>query len=147
MMLEQFEIEALERLKQHEGFRAMLYKDPLKPEIITGGYGHNFSEPISPALAEKILKHDWELAKVELNKVFTMNSLNRLPYRKHFVLAELMFQLGLPKFKEFKDMIAAIQKGDTKEAAKELRDSEYYRQVTGRAEVLAKILEEGRGKD
>ncbi len=38
-------------------------------------------------------------------------------------------------------MIAAINKGNIKIAAMELRDSLYYRQVTARAEELAGILE------
>lgn len=147
MLPDEFEKQAIERVKLHEGYRAELYRDPLYPEIITGGYGHNFSEPTSPALAEKILLHDWEVAKVELGKAVDTAALNRLPYHKQFVLVELMFQLGLPKFKGiaphkgFKRMIAAINKGNMREAAKELRDSLYYHQVPGRAEELAKILE------
>ena len=142
MLPDQFESEALTRVKLHEGFNATLYPDPLNPGILTGGYGHNFHEPISPALAEKILLHDWDVAKTELGKAVNWEALNRLPYHKYFVLVEIMFQLGLTKFKSFKKMIAAIERGDMKEAAKELRDSKYYRQVPDRAEKLAKILEE-----
>ncbi len=141
MKPDQFEQQALERVKQHEGYRANLYRDPIKPDIITGGYGHNFNEPISPALAEKILSYDWDIAKNELAKVFEFESINRLPYHKYFVLVELMFQLGLSRFKGFAKMVEAIKRGDVKAAAKELRDSEYYRQVKGRAETLAGILE------
>lgn len=141
MKPEQFESIALERVKQHEGFSATLYQDPLNPSIKTGGYGHNFNEPISPALAEKILQHDWEVAKIELSKAIPFNALNRLPYQKYYALVEMMFQLGLAKFKGFKKMIAAVEKGDMKEAAKELRDSLYYKQVTSRVEMLVGILE------
>jgi GH24 family phage-related lysozyme (muramidase) len=141
MTPENFESEALVRVKLHEGYRANLYRDPLDPDILTGGYGHNFNEPISPSLADKILSHDWEVAKNELGKAVNPEALNRLPYHKYFVLAELMFQLGFAKFKGFKKMIAAIHKGNIKEAARELRDSLYYKQVTNRVEELAKILE------
>ena len=68
MLSDGFENQAIERVKLHEGYRAKLYRDPLHPEIITGGYGHNFNEPISPALAELIFRHDWEVAKIELGK-------------------------------------------------------------------------------
>ena len=141
MTPEDFESEALLRVKNHEGYRANLYRDPLDPTILTGGYGHNFNEPISPILADKILMHDWEVAKNELGKAVNLDALNRLPYHKYYVLVELMFQLGFAKFKGFKKMIAAIHKGNMKEAARELRDSRYYGQVTARAEELAKILE------
>lgn len=142
MTPEQFEQEALERVRQHEGYSAKLYPDPLDPTIITGGYGHNFNEPISPKLADLILtKHDWPIAKNELQKILTMEALNRIPHKKHFALVELMFQLGYARFKGFIKMIQAIEKGDCKEAARELRDSDYYKQVKNRAETLARILE------
>ena len=141
MLPEDFEKQAIERVKKHEGYRETLYHDPINPNIITGGYGHNFSEPISPSLAEKILLHDWEVAKVELSKAIDTAALNRLPYHRQYVLVELMFQVGLIEFKGFKCMIAAVNKGNVRDAAKELRDSLYYRQVTARAEELAKIFE------
>ncbi len=102
MTPEKFESEALLRVKLHEGYRVKLYRDPLDPDILTGGYGHNFNEPISPSLAEKIFRHDWEVAKNELGKAVNLDALNRLPYHKYYLLVELMFQLGLQKFKGFK---------------------------------------------
>ena len=42
---------------------------------------------------------------------------------------------------QFKKMKAALEKGDWKEAAKEGRDSKWYKQVTKRAERLMTRLE------
>lgn len=141
MTSQQFEQEAIKRVKKHEGFRDYLYPDPRNPDIVTGGYGHNFSEPISQVLADKIFEYDWNVAKDELKKVFTWDALNRLPDYKYFVLVEMMFQLGSSTFKEFKKMIEAIQKGDCKEAARQMRDSLWYQQCQQRVDTLAQILE------
>lgn len=140
--IEDFENEAIVRVKQHEGYRPELYRDPLNHTILTSGYGHNFNEPISLKLAGVILEYDWDIAKNEVKKIFTYEAINRLSYKKYFVLVELMFQLGFKRFSGFTNMIVAIEKGNTKLAAQEIRDSEYYKQVTSRAETLAKILEQ-----
>lgn len=135
------ELKALKRIKSHEGYRNHLYRDPLFPEIITGGYGHNFSEEMDYKLANLILIFDFRRAEENIEKIFDKELLNKISCEHYYVLVELMFQLGLPRFKQFKKMITAINKEDFKEAANELRDSLYYRQVKNRAEELAHILE------
>ena len=57
------------------------------------------------------------------------------------VMANMMFNLGLPRFSKFRKMINNIVNKNFAKAAEELRDSRYYRQVTNRAERLAKRLE------
>ena len=53
----------------------------------------------------------------------------------------MMFNLGRPRLSKFKKMHAALSNADWKEAAKEGRDSLWYRQVTNRAERLMSRLE------
>ena len=57
------------------------------------------------------------------------------------VMANMMFNLGLPRFSKFRKMINNIDNKNFAKAAEELRDSRYYRQVTNRAERLATRLE------
>ena len=52
-----------------------------------------------------------------------------------------MFNMGRPRLSKFKKMNVALQKYDWVEAAKEGRDSRWYRQVTNRAERLMTRLE------
>ena len=54
----------------------------------------------------------------------------------------MMFNMGRTRLSKFKKHNAALMCGDWKEAAKEGRDSKWYRQVTSRAERLMKRLEE-----
>jgi lysozyme len=52
------------------------------------------------------------------------------------VIANMMFNLGLPRFSRFKKMIRAIELGDWQSAADEMIDSKWYQQVTARARRL-----------
>ena len=56
------------------------------------------------------------------------------------VLCDMAFNLGLPKLKQFKLMLAAIESGDMEAAASELLDSNYARQVPNRAKRNADML-------
>jgi lysozyme len=57
------------------------------------------------------------------------------------ILINMMFNLGRTRLGKFKKMNAAIKAGDWEEAAKEGRDSLWYRQVTNRAERLMRRME------
>jgi hypothetical protein len=53
----------------------------------------------------------------------------------------MAFNLGGPRLARFMNMKNMLSQGKWKEAAKEGRDSLWYRQVTNRAERLMKRLE------
>ena len=57
------------------------------------------------------------------------------------IIANMMFNMGLTRLSKFKKHNEALYCGDWKEAAKEGRDSRWYRQVTNRAERLMSRLE------
>ncbi len=58
------------------------------------------------------------------------------------IVANMMFNMGRTRLSKFRKHNAALQCGDWNEAAKEGRDSRWYRQVTNRAERLMSRLEE-----
>ena len=58
------------------------------------------------------------------------------------IIANMMFNMGRTRLTKFKKHNAALKSGDWLEAAKEGRDSRWYRQVTNRAERLMSRLEE-----
>ena len=64
-----------------------------------------------------------------------------LPEEAKRIIANMMFNMGLTRLSKFKNHNAALQSGDWKEAAKEGRDSRWYKQVTNRAERLMTRLE------
>ena len=57
------------------------------------------------------------------------------------ICANMMFNLGLPRFSKFRKMINNVVNKNYVKAAEEMRDSRWYRQVTNRAERLATRME------
>jgi len=59
------------------------------------------------------------------------------------VVADMVFNLGLPRFAQFKNMIAAIEAEDFVQASNEMMDSRWAQQVGLRASRLAEMMETG----
>jgi lysozyme len=59
-----------------------------------------------------------------------------LPDDAQLIIANMMFNMGLPRLSQFKKMKAAVDAGDWDEAANQMEDSRWYRQVQNRAERL-----------
>ena len=58
------------------------------------------------------------------------------------ICANMMFNLGLPRFSKFRKMINNVVNKNYAKAAEEMRDSRWYNQVYNRAERLATRMEE-----
>jgi len=59
------------------------------------------------------------------------------------VLIEIVFKLGMLRLSGFKKMLAALDSRDYAQAAKEMEDSKWAKQVGARAQTLAKQMREG----
>ena len=59
-----------------------------------------------------------------------------LPDEVQLIIANMMFNLGRPRFSKFKKIIAAISTQDWQEAANQMVDSRWYNQVPNRAKRL-----------
>lgn len=133
--------EFLDRVKKHEGFCPYPYKCPAGK--LTIGYGRNIEDcGISREEAEILLKNDLNKSSREL--------LNNFPWmvdlgtaRKN-VLIEMVFNIGISRFKGFKKMLAACRNGEWDKAANEMLDSNWHKQVKKRAETLAEIMKKGK---
>lgn len=127
------------RLTIHEARRRVLYLDQAKPPKVTGGVGHNFTDnpvPGIPAVVGHVLTDrqiddlfDIDVATAEhgLNAAFPMYSAFAAPV--YFALVNMVFNLGLPKFKKFPKMHAALARQDYAEAARQMLDSDWAEQV------------------
>ena len=67
-------------------------------------------------------------------KVF--DDFKSLPEEVRLIVANMMFNLGRPRFSKFKKCIQAIKDGDWLEAGNQMKDSRWYKQVTNRADRL-----------
>ena len=59
-----------------------------------------------------------------------------LPEEMQLVIANMMFNMGRPRLSKFKGMKKGVDERDWNKAADEMVDSNWYRQVTNRAERL-----------
>ena len=132
-------ISTLEQLKIDEGFRGKPYVDTVGK--ITIGYGHNLDDnPLTEKQAEQILKDDLELVIRECVLLPYYSELD--PPRRSIVL-QMVFNMGMPNFKGFKKMNAALSAKNYELAAIELLDSKAARDLPIRYERLAKIMRLG----
>ena len=120
-----------------------IYRDHLG--YPTFGVGHLITEkdkewglpmgtPISKKRVSECLDKDIEIVCTELDK--NMKWWKELDDVRQRVLANMAFNLGLPRLSKFVNMKKAVLEGNWKEASVQMQDSKWYQQVPNRAERL-----------
>ena len=133
-------INLIETLKRHEGFRSKPYR--CSAGKLTIGYGRNLEDVgISKIEATNMLLNDIENAEKDLRTVFP--NLNHFTENRQEVLINMVFNLGINKFKLFKNTIKAINRGDWDAAARCAKNSLWYRQVKGRGKEVVEAIRRG----
>lgn len=129
-------------LIRHEGLKLKPYK--CSANKLTIGVGRNIEDNgISESEAMLLLDNDVAFFKSEAEKFHWFKDLNEV--RKDVVI-NMIFNLGVPRFLGFKKMIAAMQSKKFNDAAKEMLDSKWAKQVGKRAEELAGLMRHGEYK-
>lgn len=139
-----------ETLKIDEGVKYEIYLDHLG--YPTFGVGHlvTTSDPehgqdvgteISEERVWECFEIDLDTAIFECEALYEERTFRDFPSEVQEILVNMMFNMGRTRLSKFKKMNAALIDGDWKEAAKEGRDSRWYRQVTNRAERLMTRME------
>ena len=130
------ELSALEQIKIDEGFRGVPYLCTAGKTTI--GYGRNLdANPLSKAEAEFLLENDLKKVAKQASK---FGFYAKLSPRRRAVIINMIFNLGLGRFSQFKKMIKAIEENRYAVAAEEMLDSKWARQVGDRAIRLAKQM-------
>lgn len=113
--------------------------------IATMGYGTNVEEGLSEAEAEALLAIRYEQAKKELEARVFDGDFARFGINPQRIeaLVDMVYNLGINRFLEFKQTIASIKAGDWEGAAEHALNSRWARQVGRRARKIAQILREG----
>jgi lysozyme len=136
--------EFYERLKNqlvlHEGLRLKPYR--CTAGKLTIGVGRNLEDRgISKKEALYLLDNDIEEVSAELSR--------RLPWfsdlngPRKAVLIDMAINLGIDGLFKFKRTLAAVARGDYAEAAREMKDSQWYRQVKSRGVRLVAQMRTG----
>ena len=130
-------------LKVAEGYREHAYQDTVG--VWTIGYGKikwgdgvevKEGDTITRAGALKCLHEDMEDAIKDVERAFPWS--HDLPEPAARALAEMCFNLGLPRLMGFKRMLNALKYEQWSSAHDEALDSRWAKQVHGRADRIAR---------
>ena len=126
-------------IRRHEGLR-------LKPYLcsegkITIGFGRNLEDMgISEKEAEMLLMSDIERCYEELDVFSWFHDLDQV---RQEAMVNMLFNLGLPTFLEFKRTLKFMAEGAYSQAAAEMLDSKWADQVGDRAREIAYMVDTG----
>ncbi len=116
---------ALKLIAKEEGFSSKPYLDHLG--VMTFGHGLTY---ITEEESEMLMKTRITNRTTELTREYPW--FRNLTDNRKIVIVSMAYQLGMPRFGKFKNMIKALEKGDIELAAKEMKNSLAYEQTTNR---------------
>lgn len=130
----------IDQLRIHEGVEKTVYND--SEGIPTIGVGRNLRDRgLSDDEIDYLLSNDIDIVVNELDKVMPWwRDLDEVRQR---VLCDLVFNLGMPRFSGFKKSISYMKQQMWDQAADELLDSKWARQVGRRAQTLSEMMRTG----
>ncbi|MCH1416437.1 MAG: glycoside hydrolase family protein [Gammaproteobacteria bacterium] len=97
-------------------------------------YGQAVGTPVSEDRCNSAFDED---VKTVLNDCSILyDDFNDLPEEAQRIIANMMFNMGRPRLSKFKGMKRGVDERDWNAAADEMVDSNWYRQVTKRADRL-----------
>lgn len=138
------------QLAKHEGNRPFVYDDATGKSVAVGsqvrgkltvGVGRNLEDKgLSQDEIEYLLDNDISDCLAQAQSFPWFAGLD--PVRQA-VIVELLFNLGLTRFKTFKKFIGFISEGRWVHAAGELKNSRWAEQVKGRADTLINMIKAG----
>jgi len=136
-----------EQLKIDEGCVYELYNDHLG--FATFGIGHLVTEsdpengqeigtPVSESRVVEAFEQDVQTVLSDCAILYP--DFDELPEEAQQVIANMMFNMGRPRLSGFKGMKRGVDARDWNEAADQMVDSRWYRQVGARAERLVERM-------
>jgi lysozyme len=136
-----------EELISDEGMRLDIYR--CTENFLTVGVGHKIvagdaehGKPEGYTITERRMKQLFELdvAVVREDCSRLYEDFSELPEEAQRIIANMMFNLGLPTMKKFRGMRRCVDERNWSGAADEMVDSKWYDQVTNRANRLVKRM-------
>lgn len=136
-----------EQLKIDEGCVYELYNDHLG--FATFGIGHlviesdpeNGQEIGTPVSESRVIEaFEQDVQTVLSDCAILYPDFDELPEEVQQIVANMMFNLGRPRLTAFRGMKAGVDSRDWNEAADQMVDSRWYRQVGARAERLVERM-------
>jgi len=130
----------IKQIKKHEGVELKPYK--CTSNKLTIGIGRNLEDVgISEHEAEYLLMNDLDTYMTAAKTYDWYAGLNDA---RKAVIVNMLFNMGQTNFNKFLKMKQALDEGDFSEAAKQMLESKWAKQVKGRAVELSKQMETGK---
>ena len=127
-------------VKTHEGLELKPYLDSSAVGVLTIGYGRNLERGITKEEAEMLLLNDLAISTKEGE---SFGFFKDLTDNRQDVIVEMIFNLGLTRFKNFKKTIGYINQANHSAAADEMLDSKWADMVGQRAITLSNKFRAG----
>jgi len=140
----EFKIRLAEELTSDEGCVLSIYEDHLGYKTVGIGHlilptdeewGKSVGTPITQTRADELFFYDINIVLKECEDNFH-NNWRDWPEEVKLIIANMAFNLGLPRLKKFQKMFKALNEGNYETAAKEGLDSKWADQVYNRARRL-----------
>ena len=134
-------------LEVDEGVKYEIYNDHLGYPTFGIGhlvidtdpeYGEEVGTPVSEDRVAEAFNRDVETVISDCEVLYP--DFDELPEECQLIIANMMFNMGRPRLKQFKGMKRGIDSRDWNAAADEMIDSAWYRQVPNRAGRLVKRM-------
>ena len=137
-----------EELKRDEGVKNEVYLDHLG--LPTCGIGHLITEwdteynaevgtPVAEERVNELFEKDLATTIDECKLIY--NDFDVLPVKVQHIVANMMFNMGRPRLSRFHKMKKAVDNRDWFEAAYEMTDSKWSKQVPERAMRLVQEMQ------
>lgn len=127
--------------KTFEGLRLKPYKCTAGKTTI--GYGRNLDDVgISKSEADMLFERDFARAEADVRRLLKENGIDceHLIEQRFYVLTDMMFNLGYTRLSQFKKLLYALKNSRYDDAAKEMLDSVWAKQVGNRAITLSNLM-------
>ena len=140
-----------EELEVDEGVKYEIYNDHLGYPTFGIGHlvldadpesGQEVGTPVSEDRVAEAFNNDVETVISDCERLYP--EFDGLPEEVQLIIANMMFNMGRPRLSKFKGMKAGVDSRDWHKAAKEMVDSNWYRQVTNRADRLVTRMQQVR---
>lgn len=132
-----------EQLREDEGERLTAYQDTEGYWTIGIGVLIDARKGGGITKEESELLFNNRLNKKEMELMDKFPKYYSLDKVRQGVLLNMSYQLGVDGVLAFKKMLSAINVNDWNEAARQMKDSKWYRQTPNRAERLIKQMQTG----
>jgi lysozyme len=128
-------------LRRHEGFRDRPYR--CTAGKLTIGFGRNLDDVgLRKHEAEVLLRSDVADVVTALDRAHPW--WRTMPEGPRRALVNMAFQLGMTRLSQFRNMLAALERGDWPEARRQALDSRWARQTPNRAAEVADMIHSNR---